>query len=302
MEKNGLSVKRHRLLELFDILVPDSGIIKTALDGVRIYRVTESSPRQPLSYDPSIVLLASGQKNVYLGNKIFNQNSSNYLMLSVPLPVECEINATKSSPIIGMSISINPTIINEIILQCDDIQADSEIIPVGINTASITEDILDTEIRLLQALLTTRDTRLLGPMIIKELIYKVSYGVNGDVLRALAYRNRRFYLITRALAIINERYHENLNIESLASDIGMSASAFFAGFKAVTGNPPLQYIKKIRLHKARDFMMKDGLTAVLASLKVGYESPSQFSREYKRLFGTPPAKSIGNELMKVSIR
>ncbi len=283
--------KRQEILELFATLVPKPGIIQTELEDVRIYRITDASERQPQSYGPRIVFLFQGQKRIFIGDRAFIQDDSNYLVLAVPLPVECEMIASLDEPMLGVSISVTPETIVEILHQCDDVQP-AETVPEGFYTAKQTELVIDTVYRLLQSLRTSRDTRLLGPMIVKELIYRISYGEGGESLRAMAYRNRRFFMIARALDTIHEAFYENLEIQDLAAEAGMSISMFHANFKAVTNTSPLQYIKNIRLHKAKAFMLHDGLSAVSAALKVGYESASQFSREYKRFFGMTPGQDV----------
>ena len=172
----------------------------------------------------------------------------------------------------------------------DDTPSRQEIFPKGIFGAPLTESIADAAIRLLEALSFPMDGRILGPMIVREIIYRVLCGENGGALEALAYRNRRFFQIARVLNKIHETYNDGLDVRTLAMEAGMSVSTFHTSFKAVTNASPLQYIKNVRLHKARALMTQDGLNAYSAALRVGYESPSQFNREYKRFFGITPAK------------
>lgn len=149
---------------------------------------------------------------------------------------------------------------------------------------------MDATVRLLEALSSPSDRRFLGPMIVREIIYRVLCGDKGDALRALAYRNQRFFQIARILDKIHKSYGKKLDLNSLALETGMSISAFHSSFKAVTSMAPLQYIKNVRLHKARMLMIEEGINAYNAAIHVGYESPSQFNREYKRLFGLTPGK------------
>jgi AraC-like DNA-binding protein len=152
------------------------------------------------------------------------------------------------------------------------------------------EALYDATIRLLQAIADPRDKKVLAPMIKREIIYRVLQGENGGILQALTHRNRRFFQIAKVLQKIHESYSNGFDIERLAKELDMSSSTFHSSFKAVTDISPLQYIKNIRLHKARTLMIQDGLNAAIAATKVGYESPSQFNREYKRLFGVTPSK------------
>ncbi|RHX89334.1 AraC family transcriptional regulator [Leptospira stimsonii] len=290
MKSVELQSKRGQISEPFATLVPEKGILQTEIEGVRIYRITESSPRQPQSYGPRIVFLFQGQKRIFLGDKTFVQDASNYLVLAVPLPVECEMTATLKEPLLGVSVTVTPEAIVEILHQSNDKQGNETIVPEGPYTAEQTETIIDTVYRLLQSLRNNRDARLLGPMIVRELIYRVAFGDGGESLRAIAYRKRHFFMIARALDTIHEAFYENLDIQNLAAEAGMSISMFHSCFKTVTNTSPIQYIKNIRLHKARALMLHDGLNALAAATRVGYESPSQFSREYKRFFGVTPGQ------------
>ena len=154
----------------------------------------------------------------------------------------------------------------------------------------MSEALYDATIRLLQTIADPQDKKVLAPMIKREIIYRVLKGEKGEILQALAHRNRRFFQIAKVLQKIHESYSDDFDIEKLAKELDMSISTFHSSFKEVTGTTPLQYIKNVRLHKARTLMIEDGLNASIAATQVGYESPSQFSREYKRLFGIAPAK------------
>jgi AraC-like DNA-binding protein len=160
----------------------------------------------------------------------------------------------------------------------------------GIYGAPMNDKLYDATIRLLQAISDPQDKMVLAPMIKKEIIYRVLQGEKGEILQAFARSNRRYFRIAKVLQKIHETYSNDFDIENLAKELDMSSSSFHSSFKAVTDTSPLQYIKNVRLHKARTFMIQDGLNANLAAMQVGYESPSQFNREYKRLFGVTPAK------------
>jgi AraC-like DNA-binding protein len=293
-----MEMKRRKMVEQLKSLLPEERIIPALVKGVSLFRIDASFPRTPKSYDSQIIILAQGKKRIFLGDEIYSYDPSHYVVLSVPLPIECEAIATPGEPILGLTITVDPVIVGEILLEMDDTNHHSESLPKGIYGAPLTEIIADASIRLLQTLASPKDRPILGPMIVREIIYRILSGENGGALQALAYRNRRFFQIARVLNKIHETYDEGMDVSTLAMEAGMSISAFHTCFKAVTNASPLQYIKSVRLHKARLLMNQDGLNAYSAALRVGYESPSQFNREYKRFYGITPAKdaaSLRNE-------
>ncbi|TGN08522.1 AraC family transcriptional regulator [Leptospira ilyithenensis] len=283
--------KRWKLVELLERLVPEERIVPFTSKGVKLFRINHSSPRTQKAYEAGILILAQGKKRIFLGDEIYTYDPLNYLVLSVPLPIECETIVTSpEEPILGLYISVDPSSVGEILLEMDDSHSHEESLFKGIYSAPLTEELTDITIRLLEAISSSRDERILGPMIVREIIYRVLCTKQGRALQALAYRNRRFFKISRALNRIHESFNDPLDVKSLAADAGMSVSTFHASFKSVTNVSPIQYIKNVRLHKARILMTQEGINTYNAALRVGYESPSQFNREYKRFFGVTPGK------------
>jgi len=284
--------KHTQIIDLFMKILPDETIPAISVKGLSLFRIEQSFPRSPLSYNSEIMILAQGEKRVYLGNEVYTYDSSHYLVLPVPLPIECEGNIVPGKPILGLSIAIDPVEVGEILLDMEDSQKEIDCVPRGIYSAPMNEVLYDAVIRLLQAIADNKDKKVLAPMIKKEIIYRVLQGENGEILRAITQHNKRFFQIARVLQKIHESYNHEFNVEELAKELDISSSTFHSSFKAVTNTSPLQYIKNVRLHKARALMIQDGLNASLTSFQVGYESPSQFNREYKRLFGVTPAKDV----------
>lgn len=292
-----------RIIELLDQLVPKEGVIHNVIEKVNLFRITRSSPRTPQCYEPGIIILAQGQKRVFLDNEIITYDPLNYLVLSVPLPFECETTASAEKPMLGLQIRVDAATVGEILLSIDNHDHHIKTIPRGVYSEALDDKMIDAVIRLLEALSSANDRRFLGPNIVKEIIYRVLCGKKGDALRALAFKHKKFFQISRVLNTIHESYSDKLDLNSLALEAGMSISAFHSSFKAVTKSSPLQYIKNVRLHKAKLLMTKEGINAYNAAYDVGYESPSQFNREYKRLFGLPPGKDavIGKTVEKLPI-
>ena len=287
-----MNEKQKKLIKLLTDIMPHETVLTTLIKGLCLFRKEHSFPRSPISYNSEIVILAQGEKHVYLGNDVYTYDFSHYLVLPVPLPTECEGRVGPGKPILGLSITIDPIEVGEILLDMEDNPKETQSIPKGIYDAPMNDALYDATIRLLQAIADPQDKKVLAPMIKREIIYRVLQGEKGEVLQALAHRNRRFFQIAKVLQKIHDLYRNDFDIENLAKELDMSNSTFHSSFKAVTNTSPLQYIKNIRLHKARTFMIQDGLNANIAALQVGYESPSQFNREYKRLFGVTPAKDV----------
>ncbi|MEY8712155.1 AraC family transcriptional regulator [Mangrovibacter phragmitis] len=250
-------------------------------------------PRTPVMYEPGVVFLFSGHKTGYLNDRVFRYDVNEYLLLTVPLPFECETTATPEEPLAGLRININIMQLQALLM---DIGEEPEFQPhpvsSGIHSAPLSEPILCAVERLLDVLEKPLDARILGKAIIREILYHLLTGPVGGALLALVSRHTHFSLISRALRRIETQYRDNLTVDQLAMEANMSVSAFHHNFKSVTSTSPLQYLKTYRLHKARLLMLHDGMKAGAAAIQVGYESPSQFSREFKRYFGLTPGEDI----------
>jgi len=282
--------KKKRLIELLEPLATKEWFTESSLKEVKFIRSNTSIPRMPVAYEPSIVIIAQGRKLGYLANEVYTYDPHNYLVLSVPLPLDCETIASPSEPLLGISISVDASRVSELLLQMDDSGFLSGPVPRGIYSTALTDELIDATTRLLECLGKPLDGRILGPQIIREIIYRVLSGEQGGALRSLASRHSHFSQITKVLKRMHTEFDTAFDIPTLASEANMSVSSFHNNFKAVTASSPLQYLKNIRLHKARLLMAQDGINASNAASKVGYESASQFSREFKRYFGNTPTE------------
>ncbi|MCU6667065.1 Exoenzyme S synthesis regulatory protein ExsA [compost metagenome] len=261
------------------------------LPDVRLLYGTQPGPRTPVMYQPGIIFLFSGHKTGYINERVFRYDTREYLLLTVPLPFECETFATEAVPLAGIRLNIDILQLQELLM---DIGEDELFCPSmaasGINSAALSDEILCAIERLLDVMARPLDARILGKQIIREILYHVLLGPGGGALLALVSRQTHFSLISRVLKRIESQYTENLSVDQLAAEANMSVSAFHHNFKSVTSTSPLQYLKSYRLHKARMMMIHDGMKASAAALRVGYESASQFSREFKRYFGVTPGE------------
>jgi AraC-like DNA-binding protein len=276
----------HRMATLLAGLAPNEGFTLSMLDDVKFMRANGPVARMPVLYEPCICIVVQGRKRGYVGDTVFAFDAQRYLVLSVPLPFETATEATLEEPLLGLSIRIDRTTLADLLVALES--ADVAEAPATIMTTPLDTRLQGSVLRLLEALVRPQEARVLGPALVREICYHVLMGEQGGAMRAALTSQGHFGKIARALRRIHADYQADLNVASLAREANMSVPAFHVHFKAVTQCSPIQYVKSTRLHQARLLMVRSGVTAASASVQVGYESPSQFSREFKRLFGRSP--------------
>ncbi|MGO1310390.1 MAG: AraC family transcriptional regulator [Kluyvera intermedia] len=265
--------------------------LRALLPDIQLLYGTQPYARTPVMYRPGIVFLFSGYKIGYINERTFRYDANEYLLLTVPLPFECETVATEEAPLAGLRLDVDILQLQELLMDIgEDTLFRPGIAESGINSATLSDEILCAAERLLDVMEHPLDARILGKQIIREMLYHVLTGPRGGALMALVSRQTHFSQISRVLKRIEGQYTETLSVDQLAAEANMSLSAFHHNFKSVTSTSPLQYLKAYRLHKARMMMVHDGLKASAAAMQVGYESASQFSREFKRYFGMTPGE------------
>ncbi|HTZ41183.1 MAG TPA: AraC family transcriptional regulator, partial [Syntrophales bacterium] len=267
----------------------------TAIPGLSLFRREE--PTGPLSgmYEPSICLMAQGAKRVLLGNDSFVYDAHHYLITSVHLPTVVQIiRASREKPCLGLMLKLDQREISQLM-------ADSNLPPPrtqqssrGMATGEVTLPLLTAFHRLIDLLAEPKDIPILAPIIQREIIYRLLVGDQGARLRQIASAGSQSHQMARAIDWLKGNFTQPLRIDDLAAEASMSSSTFHHHFRSMTALSPLQYQKQLRLHEARRLMLADRLDAATAAFQVGYESPSQFSREYNRLFGAPPLRDIAN--------
>jgi AraC-like DNA-binding protein len=284
-----IQTSNRRMTELLQSLASAEGTEPSILGGVKLMRATTPLPRMPVLYEPSIIIVGQGRKRGYLGGRVFTYDAHNYLVLSAPMPFECETEVGAAGPLLAVCIHIDLAVLGELIMKMDR----KPLAAGAYETHCMYSTPLDlalseAAVRLLEALASPVDAQVLGPGIIREITYRVLCGKHANSLRALIAANGQLSQIQRALERIHANYAREIDVATLANEAGMSVSAFHHNFKTITATSPLQYLKTIRLHKARMLMVQEGLGAGVAAERVGYESTSQFSREFKRFFGATP--------------
>ena len=282
------------LAELIDPWAPHDGRHASPLPGLSFVRLSSPSARLPVVYKSCIVFVAQGSKRAFLGARVYTYDPQNYLVLSVPLPMVSEIfQASPEKPFFSISLQIDPSAVTDLLLELGETEAPSarrQAAHPGMFVSRMSDDLAGVVARLLTALASPLDRRILAPLAIREILYRVLSGEQGDLLRAVALHDSRSHRIARVVRFLNTRYGEPLTISEIAREAHMSPSTLHHTFKEVTSVSPLQYLKQIRLHQARLLMLQDGLGAGEVAHRVGYGSPSQFSREFKRLFGVAPTQ------------
>jgi AraC-like DNA-binding protein len=278
-----------RLVSLLTELARGEGVIPSRLPGVMFFRMKRCLPRTPVAYAPGIMVIAQGRKIGHLGARKFVYDANHYVVWSVPMPFELEVEASPERPLLGVKIGMTPAAITELIVQMEKLPPANDSPPQIMQATALDNTLTGATIRLLENLASADDARILGPQTVREIIYYVLRGKLGHNLRVLAAPDSHFGKICRVLNRMHTDYVRDYDVATLARDAGMSVAAFHTRFKASTSSAPLQYLKKVRLHKARMMMVNEGVNASGAAMKVGYRSASQFSREFKRLFGKGPA-------------
>ena len=262
----------------------------TPVAGLRLYRAEGPSPQVSTMYRPTLCLVAQGRKQVVFGDRLFEFDPSKYLIVTVDLPVTgCVVEASQVRPYLGLSLDLDPGRIAELLLDLAPLprpQLDSQ---DAIAVTRLESDLLDPMARLLRLLDRPEDVPVLAPLIKREIYYRLLQGDQGGLLRQAATAGSYLSRIGQAADWIRLHYAEPISVEALAEQAGMSVTSFHRHFRAITTMSPLQYRTQIRLQEARRLMIVDGQTAGAIGFDVGYESQSQFNREYRRMFGVPPA-------------
>lgn len=278
------------MIGLLRMLAPDEGYNLTSLPSVRILRSDRALTRTPVLYDPGIVIVCQGRKRGYFGDELYVYDAQHYLAVSVPVPFEMETDATPEQPLLALYMHLDFAVAADLMLQIDCQSApDAALAPQSMVSTPIDADMRDSVLRFLQALSRPLEAAVLGPGLLREVYFRVLTGAQGRSIRDALALKGQYGKIGRALRKIHADYAKALDLARLASEAGMSVPAFHSHFKAITQTSPMQYLKSTRLHQARLLMVRHDLTADAASHAVGYTSPSQFSREFRRLFGLPPA-------------
>ena len=261
----------------------------TALPGLTLFRAEEASPQDNTIYRPTLCIVAQGRKQVLLADRTFEYEPGQFLIVTVDLPVTgCIVEASRDRPYLSLSLDLDPARIADLLLELPS-EPPRQIAPVALAVSDLGDDLLDGVVRLLRLLDRPDEAAVLRPLIDREILYRLLRGEQGALLRQVATAGSHVSQIGKVADWIRTHYAEPTTIDALAADAGMSVTSFHRHFKAITAMSPVQYRTRIRLQEARRLMLVDEQDAGAIGFGVGYESPSQFSRDYRRMFGMPPA-------------
>ena len=287
-------IERQELAEAIRGVVHRDGLVEVQ-PGLTLYRV--SAPTEPVYgvSESCFCVIAQGAKHVMLGEDRFRYDPNNYLISTVGLPTVHQIDvATPQKPYLGMRLVLDPAVVTSTMVESGVVQRHSDSSVKAIAVSKLDPDLLNACLRLVALARSPEQYRVLGPLVVREIVYRLLTGEQGHRMRHLATIGGHAHRMVRAVKKLRDDFAKPLRIEHVAREIGMSVSGFHAHFKAVTAMSPLQFQKQLRLQEARRLMLTENLDAAEAGFQVGYDDASHFSREYKRHFGDPPLRDIHN--------
>ena len=269
------------------------GLNPTAIPELLLSRRSVPSYCASATYEPGLILFFQGKKRINVGKTTYLCGDSSLLLTSVDLPVVSQvIQASQDEPMLAMILRLDMTIVRELLNKEDFDSPDDSSDTRGMSVNVASEEILDAFSRLMNLLDTPADIPFLSGLIVREIIYRVLRSSQGIHLRAIATAGDQKNRVAKAASWLKENYAKPLRVEELANVARMGISTFHTHFRSLTAMSPIQYQKQIRLNVARQRMLNEGVDAATAAFDVGYESASQFNREYSRLFGQPPMRDV----------
>lgn len=285
MKSKTAPTARAELVELAGELAPRSGYNFTGLDGIRILRTEAVLHDVPVLYKPGVVFVLQGSKRGILDGEVFLYDEEHYLAVSVPVPFRMASAASPERPLLAVYVDFDMRLAAEIATEVERRRPELTVVKARSLVSSRMEpDIEDVVLRLLRTLRNPVETAILGLSILRELYYRVMVGPQGGAMIAALQQKGPSGRILQSIARLRERYSSEISVAELACEAGMSVPSYHTHFKALTGSSPMQYVKSMRLHEARLMIARQDRTIADVATAVGYVSPSQFSRDFRRHF------------------
>ncbi|MFV0367270.1 MAG: AraC family transcriptional regulator N-terminal domain-containing protein [Hyphomicrobiaceae bacterium] len=268
----------------------DDGAHETAIPQICLYRASRVEAPVHAVYEPSVCIVAQGSKRSMVADQVLVYDKAKYLIIKVDVPIVSQhIEATPERPFLCMRMKLDPASIAALMIERGVRRASSDGPGPALVVSDVTSDLIDASVRMLRLLDAPGDIPTLAPLIEREILYRLLQGEQTAKLGQIAFADSKLQQVNRVISWIKKNFREPFSVEAAAEEACMSVSALHLHFKSVTRLTPLQYQKQLRLQEARRLILTNSLDAAATAFEVGYESPSQFSREYRRQFGVPPA-------------
>lgn len=289
----GVMELRKELARRIAAHAPTPGEHRTSIPGLGLFRRTSPTPCYRATYEPSLTVFAQGRKRINLGGTVYLCDGSSFLLTSIDVPVESQIiEASAEAPMLSMHLRLDMPAVREVLSREDLPEPEGSAHRRGLAVGKTSAGLLGACARLIDLLDTPEDIPFLSHLIQRETIYRILRTPQAERLRAIATSGDLTHRTARAITWLRTNYAKPLHMEELAAVARMGVSTLHHQFRALTAMSPLQYQKQLRLQTARQRMLMEGMDASSAAYEVGYESVSQFSREYSRLFGQPPGRDV----------
>src|ERR687890_1886512 len=284
---------RDELAELVARAIGEDGTVEVP-GGLRLLRRSSPTPKDHGVSSPAFCVIAQGSKEVLLGDDCYRYDADSYLITAAALPTATRVTeASEEQPYLGVVLGLDPALIGSVMVEASHPAPREQAAVRAFDVSPLEAGLLDAVVRLVRLMDSPADeARFLRPLVMREIVFRLLKGEQGDRLRQIAVLGGRSHRIARALKRLQKDFDRPLRIEEIAGEIGMSVSGFHHHFRAVTAMSPLQFQKRMRLQEARRLMLGEDLDAASAGHRVGYSDASQFSREYKRQFGAPPMRDV----------
>ncbi len=280
------------LAERIGRAAPEDGVVEVQ-PGVHCYRKSQTGERVHSVCEPSLCVMAQGSKIILLGDETYRYDPAHYLITTMELPVTGEVvEASPELPYLGFRLTLDPAIVTSVMVESGFVEPRGDGSVKALDVSALDAELLDATLRLMRLVEKPHEYRVLAPLVIREMAYRLLVGAQGNRLRHLATFGGQAHRMVRAVEVIRQNFDKPLKIEDVARELFMSVSGFHAHFKAVTAMSPLQFQKQLRLQEARRLMLSENFDAAQAGYRVGYDDASHFNRDYKRQFGDPPMRDV----------